>query len=78
MQDFQVEGAAKCLESVFLGSGQNLTTGKALKLWGIFQKFALKLFKIWKPAEKISEKFKDFKKIIFFARGVGKNKKFYT
>ena len=57
MQDFSVEGVRQMFEgSVFRESGQNFLLSEALKFGGIFQNFALKLFKILKIMEKISEK----------------------
>ena len=42
------------------------------EVWGIFQKFARELLKIWNITEKIFEKCKIFTKFSFFARTIGK------
>ena len=63
MQDFSVEVSGQMFgDSVYRGSGQNFSIGEALKFGGIIQQFALKLLKICKFIEKISEKWKRFRK----------------
>ena len=60
-------------DSLFEGRDNILLLGKALKFGVIFQKFALKLLKIWKIMEKLSEEKQNFQeKFRFFARAVGK------
>ena len=48
---------------IFRGWNEILILGKALKFWGIFQKYALKFIKNWKSNEKIQEKMQIFQKI---------------
>ena len=49
---------------IFRGWNEILLLGKGLKFGGIFQKYALKLIKIWKINEKIREKMQIFQKMI--------------
>ena len=49
MQDFSAEGVRQMLGGpIFEGRNEILLLGKALKLGAIFQKYGLKLIKIWK------------------------------
>ena len=71
MQDFSVEGVHQMFWGPILeGRNEILLLGKALKLRVIFQKFALKLIKIWKIIEKIREKFKLFQIFYNFLAGL--------
>ena len=64
MQDFSVEGGPQNVWGgpIFRGCNEFLLLGKALKFGIIFQKYALKLIKIWKIIEKIREKNQIFRK----------------
>ena len=57
MQDFSVEGSSKGFWGgpIFEGRNENLRFGKALQFGVIFQKYALKLIKIWKIIENLRE-----------------------
>ena len=57
-------GSAKWLgHPIFSRVERNFTIGQSPKIWGNFQKYALKLIKIWKIIEKIPEKMQIFRKI---------------
>ena len=61
MQDFSVEGVHQMFGGqIFEGLNQILLLGKALKFRVIFQKYELKLIKIWKISENIREKMQIF------------------
>ena len=58
------------------GRKEILLLDKALKFELIFQKYALKLIKIWKIIEKIREKMQIFPKNLIFGRNYGKTKEY--
>ena len=67
MQDFPVEGVRQMFGCpIFEGRNEILLWGKALKFGGIYQKYALKLIKIWKIIEKILEKNAKFSETLNF------------
>ena len=61
---------------IFDGRNAILLLDKALKFRIIFQKYVLKLIKIWKTTEKIREKWKVLQKILILGRDYGKNKEY--
>ena len=61
MGDFSVDGVHQCLVGpIFEGRTEILILGKALKFTLIFEKYELKLIKIWKISEKIRAKMQLF------------------
>ena len=56
--------------SDFLRVGRKFTIVKTIKLGVIFQKYELKLIKIWKTIEKILEKCKFFVKFLIIGRNI--------
>ena len=78
MQDFSIEGCPPNVwrGPIFGGRNENFFMGKSLKFGVIFQKYALKLIKLWKIIEKIREKCKFFQLLKIFWRDYGKNKEY--
>ena len=75
MQDFSVEGSTKCLGDPILEvRNKILLLGKAQKFGVIFQKYALKLIKIWENYWDNSRKMQLFLEFffIFLERTMGK------
>ena len=61
-------GSTKCLRgSDFSRVERHFTIGQSPKIWGRFEKMALKLIKIYKTIGKIREKYMFFGKFIIFS-----------
>ena len=76
---FRLRGSTKCLGSDFCGLQQGVTmvtTRRSPEIWGIFQKIALKVLKIWKTTEKVSQQCKFLSKFFIFNARCGKNKNY--
>ena len=68
MQDFSVVGVRQMFGGQIF-RGLNVLLGKALILGVIFQKYALKLRKIWKGIENNSREMQIFRKLFNFRAG---------
>ena len=72
MGDFSIEGVHQMFwGTIFEGRNEILLLGKALKFGVIFQKYALKLIKIWKIIENIREKMQISPNFLIFWRNYG-------
>ena len=60
MHEFSAEGVQQLEMRFFMGGNEILLIDKTLKFRVIFQKYALKLIKIFKIIEKIREKMQNF------------------